>query len=127
MSFVSPDGPTDGDGEGSLEPSDGSARAAASNAQELSRSTCVAVRRLMHAYREGWPLDGRLTTAARIVTEDARERRFPAAQMLVALKQAWAALDEVRSISPTDSRELLGRLVTLSIEAYYGAASLAQG
>ncbi len=84
-----------------------------------SRSTLMTVRRVLHAYREGWLLEQRLTTAARMAAEDARLHGLPAERMLVALKREWAALDEVRGLAVRDARELLGRLVTLSIRAYY--------
>ena len=62
-----------------------------------------------------------------MVAEDAHLHGHTAAQMLVALKHAWATLEEARSISPIESRELLVRLVTLSINAYYDASPLAHG
>jgi len=85
----------------------------------LSRSTLMTVRRVLHAFREGWLLEERLATAARMAAEDARGRRLEAAEMLVALKREWAALDEVRRLPMHDARDLMSRLVTLSIRAYY--------
>lgn len=85
----------------------------------LSRSTLMTIRRVLHAYREGWVLEARLATAARMVAEDARRRGVAAERMLVALKRAWAALDDVRRLPALDARDLLGRLVTLSIGAFY--------
>jgi hypothetical protein len=88
----------------------------------LSRSTLMTVRRVLHAYREGWLLEARLAAAARMIAEDARQRDVPAERMLVALKREWGALEEVRRMSPLDARELLDQLVTLGVRAYYDAA-----
>ena len=96
-------------------------------AAALSRTTLMTLRRVLHAYREGWLLDGRLAAAARMVAEDARGRRLAAERMLVALKHQWAALQEVRAMSPRDARDVLGRLTTLSIRAYYQAAPHQRG
>lgn len=85
----------------------------------LSRSTLMTVRRVLHAYREGWLLQGRLAAAARMAAEDARRRGVSAERILVALKREWWELGEVRHMSTGDARGLLSRLVSLSISAYY--------
>ena len=89
------------------------------DAAVLSRSTLMTVRRVLHAYREGWLLEERLGAAARMVAEDAHLHGVAAERMLVALKRAWAALSDARVLAVLDAQELLGRLVTLSIRAYY--------
>jgi hypothetical protein len=88
----------------------------------LSRSALMTVRRVLHAYREGWLLEERLAAAARMAAEDARRRGVAAEGMLVALKREWAALDDARRLAVLDAQALLSRLVTLSIRAYYGRA-----
>ena len=85
----------------------------------LSRSALMAVRRVLHAYREGWLLDDRLAAAARMIADDAQREGLPAARMIVLLKQAWTALDEVRWGAPVELQQLLSRLLTLSIASYY--------
>jgi hypothetical protein len=55
----------------------------------------------------------------RMAAEDARLQGVAAERMLVALKREWAALEQVRAMSPFDTRDLLARLVTLSIRAHY--------
>jgi hypothetical protein len=92
---------------------------AGDDAAVLSRTTLMTVRRVLHAYREGWLLEERLAAAARMAAEDARLRGVPAERMLVALKRAWAALGEVHGLPVLEAQALLGRLVTLSIRAYY--------
>ncbi len=89
----------------------------------LSRSTLKAARQVLHAYREGWFLDGRLAAVARMAADDARLRGAPAERMLVALKREWAALDEVRQLAAHDARALLDRLVTHFVRAYYDRAA----
>lgn len=85
----------------------------------LSRSTLMTVRRVLHAHRDGWRLDERHAAAARMVADDARARGAPAEAMLIALKRAWAELEEVRQLPPLDARALLDNLVTLAIRALY--------
>ena len=88
----------------------------------LSRTTRMTLRRVLHAYREGWLLEGRLAVVARMVVEDARQHGLAAARMLVAIKAEWAALDAVRRLALHDARALLDRLVTLSMDAYYASS-----
>ncbi len=64
-------------------------------------------------------LESRLATAARMAAEDARQQGLPPERMLVALKRSWGALDEALGLPMPESQELLSRLVTLSIRAYY--------
>jgi hypothetical protein len=87
----------------------------------LSRTTLMTVRRVLHAYRDGWLLEGRLATAARMAAEDARQLGVAAERMLVTLERAWAGLDDVRRLSALDTQDLLRRLVTLTIDAYYAS------
>ena len=89
------------------------------DAPALTRSTLMALRRVLHAFRDGWRLEGRLAAAARMAAEDARLTHASAAQMVVTLKREWQQLDEVRRLSPLDAEELRCRLVTLSIAAYF--------
>jgi hypothetical protein len=103
----------------SSEPRDEPRDVAADAGAVLSRSTLMTLRRVLHAYREGWLLEERLAWAARMAAEDARLGGVTAERMLVALKREWAALDDVRNLAALDARALLSRLVTLSIRAYY--------
>jgi hypothetical protein len=93
----------------------------------LSRSTLMTVRRVLHAYREGWLLEGRFAVAARMIAEDAHQRGLAAERMLVALKQAWTALDEVRRMSPREAQTLSSRLIALTIRAYYESSGTPLG
>jgi hypothetical protein len=97
---------------------DGGTRTDPARARVLSRSTVMMLRRVLHAYRDGWLLEERLATAARMVVEDARLHRLPAAGMLLSLDREWAELAEVRVLGAGDRHELLDRLVTLCIGAW---------
>ncbi|HYF24430.1 MAG TPA: hypothetical protein VD931_01685 [Baekduia sp.] len=88
--------------------------------ETLSRSSVRALRQFLHAYREGWVLETRLAAAARMAA-DARQRGLAAERMLVAIKGAWSALEEVHRLPLLEAGELLSRLVALSIRAYFAA------
>jgi hypothetical protein len=86
----------------------------------FSPSTLLAVRRLLQALRDGWLVDSLVSGAARAVAGDAHRHGVRAEQMLIALKEAWAVLGEVREPAGTaERRRLLSRLVTLAIYEYY--------
>ena len=84
-----------------------------------SRTTLMMIRRVLHAYREGWLLEGRLSAAARMAAEDARQQGLSAERMLVALKQEWNGLEEARRLPALDAHDLLSALISLTIRAYY--------
>ena len=86
----------------------------------FSPSTLLAVRRLLQALRDGWLADSLVSGVARAISEDAHRRGVRAEQMLIALKETWAVLGEVREPAGTaERRRLLSRLVTLAIDEYY--------
>ena len=89
----------------------------------LSRTTRMTLRRVLHAYREGWLREERLAAAARMAAENARRHGLAAARMLVAIKAEWAALEAVRRLALRDARALLDRLVTPSIDASYASCT----
>lgn len=93
---------------------------------DMPRPTLTSVRRVLHACRDEWLVEERLTNAARLAAEDAREHGLAAERMLVGLKRAWAELEEAQALPLTDARELLDSLVTLSIRAYYAPVAEVQ-
>ena len=95
------------------------AAAVAGERAVVSRSTLMTLRRVLHAYREGWLLDDRLARAAHMAADDARRYNLRAERMLVLLKDEWGALEEVRRTPMLEARALLGRLITAFIAAYY--------
>jgi hypothetical protein len=74
---------------------------------------------LLHAGRDGWVVETRLMLAACIVAAEARRCGLPPERMLVTVKRTWWTLEAVRRLPALDAQALLGRLVTLSIRAYY--------
>lgn len=84
-----------------------------------SRSAVRALRQFLNARRDGWVLETRLLLAACMLASEARRCGLPPERMLVVLKRTWRALDEVRRLPPLDAQELLSRLVSLAIQAYY--------
>lgn len=63
-----------------------------------------------------------LDRALRRIAEDAREHRMHAEHLLMALKEVWYALPEIRNGGEHDERErMLQRVVTQCIRAYYAA------
>lgn len=53
---------------------------------------------------------------------DAREKSMPPEQVLIALKEIWNALPEVRAMNDTENQiRLLQRVVTMCIREYYSA------
>jgi hypothetical protein len=97
--------------------------AAPPDSSSLSRSTVLAMRRLLHAFRDGWIVDSLAVSAAQMVTDDAHRNGLRPEQMLVCLKDQWADLAEVRQLSgAVDRQHLLSQLITLAIEAYYATS-----
>ena len=88
-------------------------------APPLSRTAVRALRHFLNAYREGWLLEDRLATAARLVAEDAHRRHLPPERMLVALTRTWETLAEARRLPPVESGALRSELVSLGIRAYF--------
>jgi hypothetical protein len=84
-----------------------------------SRSAVRTMRRFLHAQRDGMVMENLLTSAAGLVSGEARRCALPAERMLVALKRVWWDLDEAHSLPRLEAQEWLNRLVTLSIRAYY--------
>jgi hypothetical protein len=98
---------------------DGADAAGAGDARTvLSRTTLMTLRRVLHAFREGWLLEERLAAAARMAAEDARRRGLAAARLRAALEAEWASLDAVREVPARDAHALLGRLVAHAVAAY---------
>ena len=57
--------------------------------------------------------------ALRLLCTEAHRQTVRAEQLLVSLKQAWVTLPEVQELAPDTRRQLLDRLITLAIQAYY--------
>ena len=89
----------------------------------FSRETLALLHGLPVAVAEQWAHAGLLVVVARLAAEDAHRAGLPIARALIALKTAWSRVPEVRPLPQSDHRELLERLVTGCIEAYYAPPS----
>ena len=88
----------------------------------LSRDSAAAISRLRQALDEHDPsaLDGLLHHAARLVARDAHRHGLTAAQMIIAARGAWTALNEPHSPTMDDDvSALASRMISFAIEAYY--------
>ena len=86
----------------------------------ISRSTATAVRRVLHALRDGWVLEHHVGRAARMIAADAHRHGLRAEEMLVALTRECAGLARARRAPEGgDARNLAQRLVTLCIHEFY--------
>ena len=87
----------------------------------LSDDTTHAVRVALREYlASGSSSD--LQHALVVMASDAREKSMPPEQVLIALKDIWNTLPEVRVMTDTGNQiRLLQRVVTMCIKEYYSA------
>ena len=86
----------------------------------LDDETVAAVRAALQAYLSKSPNPNAVRDALLRMSTEARERGMLPEQLLVALKEIWNALPEVRGMSDTGERiRLLQRVVTMCIKEYY--------
>lgn len=88
----------------------------------LDDDTVAAMRDALRGYLAS-PSDPRPLQAALVrVSAEARERGMLPEQVLVALKDVWGALPEVRAMTDATSQiRLLQRVVTMCIKEYYSS------
>ncbi len=97
----------------------GAAPGSAPDVTPFAWPTLALVRSVPAAALQGCLTDEHLRATARLVAEDARGQGLAAERLLVALKGVWAGLVEVRQLVAHDAQDLLDRLVSLCIRAYY--------
>jgi hypothetical protein len=88
----------------------------------LDEASIDAVRGALRAYLRDAQDPSALQASLLMIATEARARAILPEQLLIALKEIWSGLPEVRSM--TDSREqirLLQRVVTMCIKEYYSA------
>jgi DNA-binding NarL/FixJ family response regulator len=86
----------------------------------MSGEALEALRVSLSAYLRSPSETEGLREAIRAAAAEARERRVLPEQLLVALKQVWSSLPEVRAIrDPAEHAKLLQRAVTICIGEYY--------
>ena len=92
---------------------------AAQDATPFAWLTLALIRSIPAAAIEGCVTHEQLRATARLIAEDARGQRLSIERLLVGLKRVWASQAEVRQLAAYDARDLLDRLVSLCIHAYY--------
>jgi hypothetical protein len=87
----------------------------------LDDQTVSAVRGALVAYLAGPERTGELRVALCAMAEEARAKGILPEQLLVALKDIWYALPQVRRMEEAAEQvRLLQRVVTMCITEYYG-------
>ncbi|CAN5883260.1 hypothetical protein BH11GEM2_BH11GEM2_29700 [soil metagenome] len=87
----------------------------------LSEDTTQSVRAALRDYLATGS-SSPLQPALLLMAADAREKSMPPEQVLIALKDIWNALPEVRVMSDAGNQiRLLQRVVTMCITEYYSA------
>lgn len=85
-----------------------------------SSETLELVRTSLSRYLRGDDKDEQVCEALLVLAREAQERRLNAEHMLVAFKDVWSKLPEVRAIrGEADERRLREHLITLCIDSYY--------
>jgi hypothetical protein len=88
---------------------------------QLDEATLARLRAALASYA-GHPVEtGELRDTLCAMAQEAKEKRIHAEHVLIALKDLWGNLPEVRfATEPKDQVHALQRLVTLCIREYYG-------
>lgn len=87
----------------------------------LSDDTTATVRAALREYLASGSSSG-LQHSLLTMAEDARAKMMPPEQVLIALKDIWNALPEVRAMTDSGNQiRLLQRVVTMCIKEYYSA------
>lgn len=85
-----------------------------------SHETLHFVQRSLREYLAGESDDERVCEAFTELAREADARQLRAEGVLVAFKQIWSAMPEVKSLpAPADRERILTHLVKLCINAYY--------
>ena len=85
-----------------------------------SAETVELVRASLSRYLRGEEKDDQVCEALVVLAREAQERKLNAEHMLVAFKDVWGKMPEVRAIKlEADERRLRDHLITLCIDSYY--------
>ena len=89
----------------------------------LSPETTAALRDAfrLHLSQPSAPANERITAALAQICAEARREQIPAERLLVAFKNVWNTLPEVRQLPGHRAAEEVRDLVTLCIERYYAS------
>ena len=100
----------------SPEPTGRSGRAGA-----LRAETVAALHEAIRRRVVGAPQNGDLRDALQTLSREARSNGLRCEHVIIVLKQLWSELPEVwQGLAAQDQRRMLGQLVTLCIEEFYG-------
>ena len=87
----------------------------------LSAETLQVLRVAIAKHARGEAHDDELRQALGLLAQEAQARRLRAEELIISLKALWRALPEVQqATNRSEQNELLGRLVSMCIEEYYG-------
>jgi hypothetical protein len=99
----------------------GSPAQQAEHSLALSPETLQTLRAAVTRHARGEAHDDELRHALSVLAHEAQVRHLRAEELIIALKSLWRALPEVQqATNRTEQNLLLGRLVSLCIEEYYG-------
>ena len=87
---------------------------------QLDKASIALLESALQGYLSGRDTDGALQPVLRTIAREAREKRLLAEHLLLALKDVWFSLPEIRSAPVGEPQQrLLQRVVTLCIREYY--------
>ena len=93
----------------------------AEHSPALSAETMQVLRAAVAKHARGEARDDELRRALNLLAREAQARRLRAEELIIALKALWRALPEVQqAANRTEQNLLLGRLVSICIQEYYG-------
>jgi hypothetical protein len=99
----------------------GSPSEKAEHSPALSKDTLQILRAAIAKHARGEAHDDELRRALSLLAQEARVRNLRAEELVIAMKTLWRALPEVQgATNRTEQNLLLGRLVSICIEEYYG-------
>jgi hypothetical protein len=103
---------------------DAASTSAAPRESELSATIRVVLRRALTAkYFAILGADSQLHADLRLICRDAKRQNMRVEYLIIALKDAWRALPEARTLPQgSQGQELLSRIISLCIAEFYATA-----
>ena len=99
----------------------GSPSEQAEHSPALSKDTLQILRAAIAKHARGEARDDELRRALSLLAQEAQVKRLRAEEVIIALKTFWRSLPEVQqATNRTEQNLLLGRVVSICIEEYYG-------
>ena len=85
----------------------------------FSRAALITIQPLYDAHRAGPLADEQVARAAGLLAGNARAAGLTAGELVIGVKHTWSLLHDARALPSLDARDLLDRLVSRCIRAYY--------